>query len=650
MSRRIEGNKPAAFWRNGVVAMTGAALLSKLIGSLQKIPLQNMAGDRVFGLYNAVYPLYQLVAVLATAGLPTAVSIVIARRAQAAEDGGPRGERLALLAALLLLGVSGTVSFLLMWAGASRIAAWIGDASAAPSIRMLAIALLLSPLAAALRGFMQGRGLMTYSALSQVADQLVRVAVMLSALGAGLVAGWSEAALAAAVMSGSAAGAGAALLLLGLMLSTLRKGNLLLGSGSAHDTEAAAAREDSNAREEKAARDNRSARQDMAARYDRNARQDIAASEDRNARQDRAASAGKASREDRAGLAMADAAKAGLVSGVSDGSRRRKRLGRLWLEVKELAGLALPAALAAIVVPALGVVDVFTVPRFLLLDGHAEESAMEMFGIYSRAQPLVQLVIMAAGAASAALVPGFVAAKQSGQFLDAGLRLSLLMRISWIIGAASALGLAMLAEPINIMLYKDAQGTAAFALTGLTALAGCVSAASAPALQSLGATRVPAALLLLAALLKGVLNAALVPSLGIQGAAISGVAALSAAAMLGAAALRRAAASAGAPPHVRPAAGAGSGMRPAAGAALALAAMAAALWLLERGLAPALSHSLPPRMAAAVLALTGVAVGACVFAAGVLRCGVIGAREWRALPGGEALAARLRRWRLLPPQ
>lgn len=347
---------------------------------------------------------------------------------------------------------------------------------------------------------------------------------------------------------------------------------------------------------------------------------------------------------------LAGTAKSGLVSGVSDGSRRRKRLGRLWLEVKELAGLALPAALAAIVVPALGVVDVFTVPRFLLLDGHAEASAMEMFGIYSRAQPLVQLVIMAAGAASAALVPGFVAAKQSGQFLDAGLRLSLLMRISWIIGAASALGLAMLAEPINIMLYKDAQGTAAFALTGLTALAGCVSAASAPALQSLGATRVPAALLLLAALLKGVLNAALVPSLGIQGAAISGVAALSAAAMLGAAALRRAAASAGAPPHVRPAAGAGSGIRPAAGAALALAAMAAALWLLERGLAPALSHSLPPRMAAAVLALTGVAVGACVFAAGVLRCGVIGAREWRALPGGEALAARLRRWRLLPPQ
>lgn len=639
MSRRKDGNKPAAFWMNGVVAMTGAALLSKLIGSLQKIPLQNMAGDRVFGLYNAVYPLYQLVAVLATAGLPTAVSIVIARRAQAAESGGPRGERLALLAALLLLGVSGVVSFLLMWVGANRIAAWIGDASAAPAIQMLAIALLVSPLAAALRGYMQGRGLMTYSALSQVADQLVRVAVMLSALSAGLVAGWSEAALAAAVMSGSAAGAGVALLLLGFMLSRIRKGHPLQ---SKEDIGSRPGELDAGSDEDEGAVKGSS-------------------SESRSPGLVRVAGGGTSNGGTSAVQAAGAEGLAGAANSLADigatvdtetvsGKSLRQRLSRLWLEVKELAGLALPAALAAIVVPALGVVDVFTVPRFLLADGHTGASAMEMFGIYSRAQPLVQLVIMAAGAASAALVPGFVAARQSGQFLDAGLRLSLLMRVSWIIGAASGLGLALLAEPINIMLYKDAQGTAAFALTGLTALAGCVSAASAPALQSLGATRIPAALLLLAALLKGVLNAALVPSLGIQGAAVSGVVALSAAAMLGAAALRRAAANAGAPPHVRPAAGAGSGMRPAAGAGLALAAMAAALWLLERGLAPALQHSLPPRMAAAVLALTGVAVGACVFAAAVLRCGVIGAREWRALPGGEALATRLRRWRLLPPQ
>ena len=39
---------------------------------------------------------------------------------------------------------------------------------------------------------------------------------------------------------------------------------------------------------------------------------------------------------------------------------------------------------------------------------------MALFGIYSRAQPLVQLVVMVAGAAAAALVPGLALAQNAG--------------------------------------------------------------------------------------------------------------------------------------------------------------------------------------------------------------------------------------------
>ncbi len=79
--RRVQASRGSKrLLMNGVVLMAGAALLSKLIGVFQKIPLQNLAGDRVFGIYNAVYPFYQLAAVLATAGLPTAVSLLIAER------------------------------------------------------------------------------------------------------------------------------------------------------------------------------------------------------------------------------------------------------------------------------------------------------------------------------------------------------------------------------------------------------------------------------------------------------------------------------------------------------------------------------------------------------------------------------------------
>ncbi|RCW41413.1 polysaccharide biosynthesis protein [Paenibacillus prosopidis] len=585
---------------NGVVVMAGAALLSKLIGVFQKIPLQNMAGDRVFGIYNAVYPFYQLAAVLATAGLPTAVSLLIAERLR--KDKDTEGVRRTLYAALLLLGITGIAAFGWMWTGSDQVSRWIGDSETANAIRAVSVALLLAPVVAALRGYAQGLGRMTLSAASQVIEQMIRVAIMLFVLTMSWSAGWADASIAAGVMSGSAFGASASLIVLAVYF--WRK-------------------------------------------------------------------------------------------------RRRERLvrapGALKAELKKLAAIALPVALGAVVVPAIGVVDAFTVPRLLRDGGLSEAEAMAMFGIYSRAQPLVQLVVMVAGAAAAALVPGLALARMRGAYGQLRVELSVAERAAWAIGAAASIGLVLLAEPLNVMLYADAKGTAAFALVGCTALAGSVNAVTAPVLQGLGAVRTPAVLLLIAALLKGALNAVLVPSYGVEGAAFAGVAALSAAAVLGAVAVRRAAASAGAslgagwtaagpwrraerePTREReqeqreqvsgsarereldereqvrgstreqeqgrmPALG-----RAAAGTALALAVMAAALVVAERALRAALGGLLPPRAAAAALALTGVAVGACAFGAAALRGGAISARELRALPGGGVLAARLRRWRLIPP-
>lgn len=550
MSRKSESSRFRRLWRNGVILMTGAALLTKLIGALQKIPLQNLAGDRVFGIYNAVYPFYQLIAVLATAGIPTALSILIAHRLR--DEHAEDGTRATVAAALLLLGISGVAAFVLMWMTADLTASWIGDESAALAIRVLSAALLFAPIAAVLRGYEQGKNRMGLSAASQVAEQLVRVAIMLLALEIGLLAGWSDAKLAAGVMSGSAAGAAVAVL-------------LLLSRG------------------------------------------------------------------------WREAAKKSL--GI--GSRR------LLLEMKSLITFAGPAALASIVVPVIGVVDSFMVPRLLRDSGMAEATAMSLFGVYSRGGPLVQLVTMVAGAAAAAMVPGLAAAKAKGEAQTLELRLNMQLRAACLTGGAAAIGLVLLAEPLNVMFYKDAKGTLAFALIGCTALAGCVSAVVTPALQALGSARASMALLLLAALLKGALNAALVPSLGIEGAALSGVAALSAAALLGAAALRHAAKGLR-PPHDR-LRRRGLGMGPAAAGIAALAIMAASVIVSRRVLSAALGYGLPPRAEAAALALTGAAVGALVFALAALRAGVIDAREWRAIPGGEAWAARLRRWRLIPP-
>ena len=488
-----------------------AMLMSKVIGTLQKIPLQNVAGDRVFGIYNAVYPFYQLLLVMVTAGFPVAVSLLVAQH----EAVGDRmGARHVLKASVLLLAVSGLAGFAFMWFGADRIAVWIGDPSTGQAIKAASLALWFTPVMAALRGYYQGRGNMLPSAVSQLSEQLVRVAAMVTLLWMGWHSGWSDASLAAGATSGSAFGGAAGLAVM-----------VIYGL---HERRAAI---------------------------------------------------------------EPTVSVLGRFNGIV-----------IWQQVRRLALLAIPVTLGALAVPAMSVVDAFTVPRLLQESGMDAADAMSLFGLYGRGQPLVQLIVMIAGAMGAALVPALAAARARKDAGAVKQQAALAMRAAWAVGAAAALGLAVLTVPINVMLYADDAGSRTFALVGLTALAGTVNAVAAAALQGLGKVRAPALVMLAAAALKAAFNAALVPALGTAGAACAGIAALTAAALLSAGAVRRAA-------------GAAMPARGAAGIGLALACMAAALVLAERGAAALLGPALPPRAAAAALALGGVALGGAVFAA-----------------------------------
>ena len=62
---------------SGVVVLTAANLLVKVIGLLFKIPMTNKFGDEVMGYYNSAYSIYTFFYMISTAGLPVAVSIMI---------------------------------------------------------------------------------------------------------------------------------------------------------------------------------------------------------------------------------------------------------------------------------------------------------------------------------------------------------------------------------------------------------------------------------------------------------------------------------------------------------------------------------------------------------------------------------------------
>lgn len=399
----------------GALWLTAATLLTKMIGVLQKIPLQNLAGDAVFGIYNIVYPIYQLMMALAIAGIPTALASYIA---SLRDENRLHSLRVALIissGAALILSVIAFIT-------APWLAQWIGHEELASSLRVLAVALCITPLVAVYRGFYQGIDDARSSSLSQLIEQLIRVGCMLLALWIGLSMGWSEGKLTAGVMWGSAVGACAAFVWL----------------------------------------------------WVRRPRQKSVP----------------------------------------------YTLQQSVLEGKTLIKLALPTALAAIVVPIVAVVDALSIPR-LLQDVHAA-NIMAQFGQYSRIQPLTQLVSMLLGAFAAGFLPRWI--KRGSDLQEQKLlgdRLLLMHRIAWFVGCGATVGLFMLAEPMNIMLYKDTAGIDTFRWLCLTTLTSSMLAVQAPLLQAAGITRLPIWLLVIAAGSKALLNGWLVPSYGITGAAIA---------------------------------------------------------------------------------------------------------------------------------
>lgn len=553
-----EADKPGAgraLWR-GAALLGGAALLTKLIGTLQKIPLQNVAGDETFGLYSAVYALAVMWMTLAAAGVPIAVSVLVAERVAVGDE---HGASRVMRWSLALLGTSGLVMFALLCLGAERFADWMGVEEAASAIRMSSVALLFAPATAVLRGYRQGRMEMLQPAVSQIAEQVARVACMLIMLFYAVHAAWSPSATAAAVHGGLGAGAAAGLIAM-LWQSEWRKLRPFVI---------------------------------------------------------RRKSAAVVSGE-------TDSAADGAGARKIHYPESRKQL------LKRIALVAIPVALASVVAPLFGLIDAFSIPR--LLDKHGGEASafsLSAFGVYNRGIALNQLVIMAAAGAAAALVPALTAARARGDDAELAGRATFAMRIAWWFGSAAAVGLAILAGPINVSLFSDDSGTAAMAIIAIAAAGGTLQAVSSALLQGLGDLRSPAVNLAAAAVLKLALNAALVPAHGIRGAAAAMAAAYAAAALLNALSLRQ---------RVRlPAPRLGVAWRSAA----SLAAMAAAVAVFALALG-ALTGALPARAAALLAALPGIALGAAVFAAALVAFGALAPGEWRALPG--LSGTRLDRW------
>jgi len=195
----------------GTVILTIATLLSKILGSIFRIPLQNIAGDEVLGIFSLVYPVYMVALYLSVAGLPLAISKLIAD-ARAKQNGNAIQEiyRTSSILAILF----GIFSFSFIFIFSEGIANMLGGPATRPALVVVAATLLVAPYMAIYRGFFQGYGDMQPTAVSQVIEQLIRVLLILGIAYILVMQDYSNEIVAAGVMVGSVIGAIASLIYL----------------------------------------------------------------------------------------------------------------------------------------------------------------------------------------------------------------------------------------------------------------------------------------------------------------------------------------------------------------------------------------------------------------------------------------------------
>lgn len=188
----------------GAMLLAGAAMLSKFLGSIYTIVLQNIIGDHGMGLFQMAYPIYATLLAIATAGFPVAISKLVAEEVA---EGNHRAARHVLWISGWLLSIGGVVAFLLLYFLAPEFAIIAGDPESVTAIRAIAPALLIVPLLSTVRGYFQGYQWMDPTAYSQVFEQIVRVATIVGLSVYFVHFGFSERVSAAGAAFGAVTGA-----------------------------------------------------------------------------------------------------------------------------------------------------------------------------------------------------------------------------------------------------------------------------------------------------------------------------------------------------------------------------------------------------------------------------------------------------------
>lgn len=161
----------------GTSILVFGAVISKIVGAVYRIFLAHIVGGEGIGMYQLIFSVYSFLVVLVTAGIPLAISKLIADCN--ANDKQNQKSKIVKLSIIFL----GIISFLLsaiLVLGAEKIAILQGNPEIHKAYYAIAPALFFVSIIAVLKGYFQGECIFVPTAMSQIVEQVFKVGIGLA--------------------------------------------------------------------------------------------------------------------------------------------------------------------------------------------------------------------------------------------------------------------------------------------------------------------------------------------------------------------------------------------------------------------------------------------------------------------------------------
>ena len=205
---------------SGVLLLTLSTILVKLVGLIYKIPMLSYLGSEGMGYFHSAYEIYAIFCIIATAGLPVALSVLIS--AALAEEKAHDAERIWRIS-LRFFVIIGLLGSILMWVLAKPICRLIKSQDALGCIISIAPTLFFVCVSSAIRGYFQGHQKMLPTAISQLWEAVGKLVFGLLFAHIALKRGASVPELATAAGWGVTAGTVLSTIYLGIEKARFRK-------------------------------------------------------------------------------------------------------------------------------------------------------------------------------------------------------------------------------------------------------------------------------------------------------------------------------------------------------------------------------------------------------------------------------------------